>query len=83
MTNDFIFGTLEKATTYAKAQGWKPTGRGQWEKGDGTCVYLITFLEQFEAKHRGQRVYVLRELDALEVHTLKNLGAEIVKLWGL
>lgn len=82
MTDDFILGTLEKATTYARAQGWKPMGGGQWKTGDGTRVYLIS-PEQFGAIYRGQRVYVLRELDALEVSTLKNLGAEIVKLWGL
>jgi len=80
MTNEFVFGTLEKATAYAKAQGWTPTGRGQWENPDGTCVNLITFLEQFEAIHRGQRLYVLRKLDALERHTLKNLGAVVVEV---
>jgi hypothetical protein len=80
MTNEFIFGTLEKASAYAKSQGWKPAGRGEWEKPDGTCVHLLAFLEQFAALHRGQRVYALRKLDALEARTLKNLGAEIVNI---
>ena len=57
---EYLFGpNIGTADAFAREQGWRPYGRVQWQKRDGTVVYFLSLLVQLEIVSRGQIVHVI------------------------
>jgi hypothetical protein len=56
----------------ARKQGWRPRGRAEWHKPDGTIVYFICLDEQLAIVQAGDTVYVVGEPPA-ELRRLKRI----------
>jgi hypothetical protein len=69
---------IDTATTFADAHGWRSLGRVQWQKRDGTIVFLLSLKVQLEIVSPGEMVHVVvgRARDILPV--LKRLRAVVM-----
>ena len=78
MKPEYLFAShIDIAEAFARAKSWRPYGRAQWQKRDGTVVYFLSLLEQLEIISAGEIVHVVG--DAPEpLRALKRLKAVAV-----
>jgi hypothetical protein len=50
----------DKAEAFARAKGWRPSGRAAWLKADGTTVYFISLEAQLAAVPAGTKIHRCR-----------------------
>jgi hypothetical protein len=60
------------ANQAARKQGWRPRGRADWLKPDGTEIRFIGLIEQLAAVEAGQTVHVVGKAPA-ELRRLKRI----------
>lgn len=75
---EYVFADhVDYADAVAHGQGWRPYGRAQWRKRDGTVVYFLCLIVQLEIVSAGEIVHVIGEAtEALRV--LKRRKAAVV-----
>jgi len=57
---EYLFApSVSIADQAARKHGWRPRGRTEWHKPDGTTVYFICFPEQFAIVPAGATVHVV------------------------
>jgi hypothetical protein len=57
---EYLFApAVSIADQAARKQGWRPRGRAEWHKPDGTTVYFICFPEQLAIVPAGATVHVV------------------------
>jgi hypothetical protein len=66
---EYVFAAhIAHADAFAKAQGWRPHGRVQWQKRDGTVVLFLSLVAQLDIVAAGETVHVVgRAPEALRV----------------
>ena len=70
---EYLFAaTVSIADQAARKQGWRPCGRADWLKPDGTQVLFICLIEQLAAVQAGQTVHVVGKAPA-ELRRLKRI----------
>ena len=66
---EYLFAiSLTVADQAACKQGWRPYGRTQWNKPDGTAVLFICFEEQLAVVPAGTTVHVIGKVSAVLRH---------------
>jgi hypothetical protein len=50
---------IDLANAFARKQAWRPYGRAQWQKRDGTVVYFLSLPVQLEIVSAGEVVHVI------------------------
>ena len=51
MSTEYIFAsTLDEASVFAKAQGWRKAGRSGFIKPDGTVIHFIYFEQLLDSR---------------------------------
>lgn len=75
---EYLFAPhIEIADAFARAKGWRPYGRAQWQKRNGTVVYFLSLLVQLEIVSAGEIVHIIG--DAPEpLRALKRRKAVVV-----
>jgi hypothetical protein len=57
---EYVFADhVVHAEALARGQGWRPYGRAQWRKRDGTVVYFLSLVVQLEIVSPGETVHVI------------------------
>jgi hypothetical protein len=70
---EYLFAsTVTIADQAARKQGWRPRGRADWLKPDGTIVYFICLTEQLAIVPPGATVHVVGKPPA-ELGRLKRI----------
>jgi hypothetical protein len=60
MRTEYLFAaSVTVADQAARKQGWRPNGRADWHKTDGTAVHFICLAEQLAVVPNGATVYVV------------------------
>jgi hypothetical protein len=63
--DEYLFAAaFAVADQAARKQGWRPCGRAEWHKPDGTVVYFICFAEQLAIIPAGVTVHVVGKASA-------------------
>lgn len=72
---EYVFAAhIEHADAFARGQGWRPGGRTQWLKPDGTVIYFLSVPLQLRIVSAGEVVHVIsRSREAMRI--LKRRGA--------
>jgi hypothetical protein len=72
---EYVFAAhIEHANAFARAQGWRPGGRTQWLKPDGTVIYFLSLPLQLRIVSAGEVVHIIsRSREAMRI--LKRRGA--------
>ena len=70
---EYLFASnVTIADQAARKQGWRPRGRADWLKPDGTQILFICLIEQIAAVQAGQTVHVVGKAPA-ELRRLKRI----------
>ena len=60
MRIEYLFAaSISVADQAARKKGWRPNGRADWYKPDGTMVYFICLAEQLAVVPDGATVHVV------------------------